>query len=177
MKVILAILLAGIMVAAIAVPMAIGDEASQTVTVTQLGALTILDAGDLTTDVTAIAFGSGAPGDALRPTATGSDATFALKNTYNDNVVVELSATDFTGTEHSQTITQVAEYGLLDNSDGVKTDAVITDQFPMDESTYTMGPGHDTPTYKYTWLKLELPGGATADSYSGSTLTVTATPT
>ena len=91
MKVILAILLAGIMVAAIAVPMAIGDEASQTVTVTQIGALTILDAGDLTTDVTAIAFGSGAPGDALRPTATGSDATFALKNTYNDNVVVELS--------------------------------------------------------------------------------------
>ena len=173
---IIAILMAGIVAMAIGVPMAMGDEATQVVTVTQVGALTIVNAADLTTDVTAINFGSGAPGDALRPTPTGVNATFALMNTYNDNVVVGLSATDFGGAEHSGTIAQSAEYELLADADTAKIDADINNQLPQTDAG-NMGPGHITPTYKYTWLKLVLPGGATADSYTGSILTVTATPT
>jgi len=173
-KIIASILVASIVAMAMVVPMAMGDEATQEVTVTQVGALTIVNATDLTSDVTAINFGSGAPGDALRPTPTGVNATFALMNTYNDNVVVGLSATDFVGTEHSGIITQSAEYELLADSDAATTDGQISNQLPQTNAG-SMGPGHTTPTYKYTWLKLVLPGGATADSYSGSTLTVTAT--
>ena len=172
MKGILAILLAGIMLAAIAVPMAIGDSADQTVTVTSVGALDIVRADDKTTPVTAIDFASGAPGDTLRPAPTGSNASFALNNTYNDNITISISASDFIGTDHGEHITQSAEYGLLADADAATTDAAINDQFAM-PNVDTMDPA----SVKYTWVKLVLPDNAVADSYSGSILTVTATPT
>ena len=168
---IIAILLAGIVAMAIGVP-AMGDEATQQVTVTQLGALTIVNATDLTTEVAAIDFGSGAPGDALRPPTTGTNATFALNNTYNDNMTISLNASDFIGQSHSAHITEAAEWGLLADTDVAKTNLQINDQFPMPDVD-TMDPA----THKYTWLKLVLPSDAIADTYSGSTLTVIATPT
>ena len=172
MKGILALLIAGIMVAAIAVPMAIGDSATQEVVVTQTGSLQIVQADDLITVVTAIDFGSGAPDYTLRPATTGTNATFALNNTYNDNMTISISASDFVGTSHSAHITQSAEYGLLADVDAAKTDNQINDQFPM-PNVDTMDPA----TCKYTWLKLVLPIDAVADSYGSSTLTVVAAAT
>jgi hypothetical protein len=172
MKGILAILIAGIMVAAIAVPMAIGDQASQAVTVTSTGTLDIVRADDKTTPITAINFGSGAPGAALRPATTGTNASFALNNTYNDNITISISASDFIGTDHEEHITQTAEYGLLADDDQATIDGAIDDPFPM-PSVDTMDPA----SVKYTWVKLVLPDNAVADSYGSSNLTVTSTPT
>ena len=174
-KIIAAILVASIVAMATVVPMAIGDTASQTVTVNPVGSLDIVNATDLSTAVETLAFGSGIPGATLRPPSTGgavNNATFALKNTYNNNMTISLNASDFIGEVHGAHIAETAEYGLLADADAAKINDLIDDPLPMPDVD-TMDPA----TYKYTWLKLVLSNDAIADTYTGSTLTVTATVT
>jgi hypothetical protein len=154
-SVIMALMLVAIMAAPALADSPTTGDVTANVTVTGYASVTITDKGDAGLD-----FGSMTPGQDMKAEAASPSISIAAGSENNQDVVIEISGTDFSGTAGSFAIANA--YWNDEDTSGTATAMKLTGT--ATDTVATLGAGESVDIYHW----LSVPDGQATGSYSST---------